>query len=288
MVWPGKIVVAALAVYAAYAALLFMTQRRILYPRHMAGVRSEAPAYGEGFERLWIEAAGSRCEAWLFLPSRRAARETVPAVIVAHGNAETIDFLPEEFDGFSAMGMAMLLVEYPGYGRSTGSPSEAGITAVFTAAYDRLAARSDIDAERIVLVGRSLGGGAVCRLASLRPSAALVLISAFTGVEAFAARFLMPKFLVRDRFDNLAVMAQYEGPVLVIHGRNDPVIPFAHGQALARRARRGELVAYDCGHNDCPPNSGIFWRDVKAFMGRNGILRPTAGRDDIGEKRFDG
>lgn len=287
MIWPGKIAVTALALYAAYAGLLFVAQRRLLYPRHAAEIRSAAPAYGKRFERLWIETAGSRCEAWLFLPERRGTRETVPAVILAHGNAETIDFLPEEFDGFPAMGMAMLLVEYPGYGRSTGSPSESSITSVFVAAYDRLTARSDIDAERIVLVGRSLGGGAVCRLASQRPAAALILISAFTRVGAFAARFLMPEVLVRDRFDNLAVISHYEGPVLVVHGRNDSVIPFAHGQALGRAARHGDLVAYDCGHNDCPPDRRIFWRDLKTFLKRNVILAPTAGRDDFGEKRFD-
>ena len=288
MIWTGKVVAAALAIYAAYAALLFFFQRSMLYPRHSAEIRREAPASRDGFERFWIEADGSRCEAWLCLPGPRGACKPLPAVILAHGNAESIDFLPEEFDGFLALGMAMLVVEYPGYGRSGGSPSEAGITSVFVAAYDRLAARSDIDAERIVLAGRSLGGGAVCRLVSQRPAAALILISTFTRVDAFAARFLLPKILVRDRFDNLAAISQYGGPVLVIHGRNDPVIPFAHGRALARRARRGALVAYDCGHNDCPPDRRIFWRDLKAFLKRSGVLTPATGGNDSGENRFGG
>ncbi|MBI9083575.1 MAG: alpha/beta hydrolase [Desulfobacterales bacterium] len=267
-----KVSAAVLAVYLAYAALLYLMQRQMLYPRHMAETRQGAPLQQDGFERIWIESADARCEAWLFMPSSPEGASPVPAVILAHGNAETIDFLPEEFDGFVRMGMALLLVEYPGYGRSGGSPSQRRITDIFLAAYDRLAVRPDIDAGRIVLAGRSLGGGVACRLAAARPSAALVLISAFTSARSFAPRYLLPGFLVKDPFDNLAVVGRYTRPVLVIHGRHDPVIPFVHGEDLARSAPHGRLVAYDCGHNDCPPDPQAFWRDIQDFFSLAGIL----------------
>src|SRR5690606_14605281 len=107
---------------------------------------------------------------------------------------------------YRELGLAVLLVEYPGYGRSGGSPSEASITRAALAAYDRLVARADIDPARIVLHGRSLGGGVVAVLSDARAAAALVLESSFTGVTAFASGMLLPPLLVRDPFD-------VEGPV---------------------------------------------------------------------------
>lgn len=270
-----KIATTVLGIYLVYGLLLYLMQRPMMYPRHMAETRQGPPVQRDGFERFWIESADARCEAWLFMPPRSTGASPAPAVILAHGNAESIDFLPEEFNGFVRMGMALLLVEYPGYGRSTGSPSQGRITDIFLAAYDRLVARPDVDAGRIVLAGRSLGGGVACRLAASRPSAALVLISTFTSARSFASRYLLPGFLVRDPFDNLAVVGRYDRPVLVLHGRHDSVIPFAHGEVLARSAPHGRLVAYDCGHNDCPPSAPAFWRDIHGFFLTAGILGGT-------------
>jgi len=177
-----------------------------------------------------------------------------------------IDFWPEALKRFPAMGVGLLLVEYPGYGRSAGSPSQESISETFTRAYDTLAARPDVDPTRIAFFGRSLGGGAVCDLAAKRPAAALILMSSFTSVRSFAIRYLAPSFLIRDPFDNLAVVRDYGGPVLVIHGRFDEVIPFGHGNALHAAARNGKMIAYDAGHNDCPPDWEVFWQDVEGFL----------------------
>ncbi len=196
-------------------------------------------------------------------------------MIFAHGNGELIDFWLQELQTFNRLGMGALLVEYPGYGRSEGLPSQSSIEETFAAAYDVLAARKDVDASRIVLFGRSLGGGAVCALAAQRPSAALILMSTFTGVRHFAKRFLVPPFLVRDPFDNLAVVKNYPGPVLVIHGRHDEVIPFSHGTTLYKSVQKGEMIAYNAGHNDCPPDWNVFWHDVASFLRENRIIGPN-------------
>ncbi|MGD9289583.1 MAG: alpha/beta hydrolase, partial [Desulfobacterales bacterium] len=181
-------------------------------------------------------------------------------------------FWPDTLGGFARLGVALLLVEYPGYGSSAGSPSQNSITRVFVAAYDDLASRDDIDASRIVFFGRSLGGGAVCALARQRDAVALILMSTFTGVRPLAKRFLVPRFLVRDPFDNLAVVRNYPGPILVIHGRHDEVIPFSHGTELYRASQRGKMIAYDAGHNDCPPDWNIFWQDIASFLREIGII----------------
>ena len=163
--------------------------------------------------------------------------------------------------------MGVLLVEYPGYGRSRGTPSQRSITEAFVVAYDMLVHRKDVDGSRIILMGRSVGGGAVCALAARRPSAALVLISTFTSLRSFAGRYLVPGALVRDPFDNLSVVAAYGGPVLVVHGRQDDTIPHEHGVALWKAAARGRFTEHDCGHGDCPP----LWEDVLPFLSKEGI-----------------
>jgi hypothetical protein len=225
-----------------------------------------------GLERIWLKTSYGNVEAW-FLPAvRKAGVGPTPAVIFAHGNAELIDFWPHEFSPATALGMGVLLVEYPGYGRSEGSPSQKSVTEAFVAAYDALVAREDVDGSRIVLLGRSLGGGAVCCLAAKRPSAALMLLSTFTSVRACASQFLVPGFFVLDPFDNLAVVGSYPGPVLVMHGKNDTLIPYKQGMALYEAAKDGTMLSYDCHHNDCPPSWQRFWKDAKAFLHHAGIF----------------
>lgn len=261
-----------LILYVAYCSLLFLFQRQILFPRNQLGVPSGMGKNIAGLEKMWLHTSYGKVEAWFLPPPPDRGAESAPAVIFAHGNAELIDFWPEEFSNFTPLGIGVLLVEYPGYGRSDGTPSQRSTIEAFVAAYDALLARKDVDPSRIVLFGRSLGGGAVCALATERPSAALVLLSTFTSVRSLASKFLVPGFLVRDRFDNLAVVSSYSGPVLVIHGRNDSLIPYKHGVALYRAARHGEMLTYDCRHNDCPPSWDTFWRDMQTFLHHAGII----------------
>jgi fermentation-respiration switch protein FrsA (DUF1100 family) len=98
-----------------------------------------------------------------------------------------------------------------------------------------------------------------------------------------AAKFLAPKFLIRDPFNNLEVIKGYQEPVLVIHGQDDSIIPFAHGANLHRVAKNSRLITYESGHNDCPPDWNQFWKDITSFLNDNKIisshdLEPTSIR----------
>jgi len=264
-----KLIGSALLIYVAYCALMFFAQRHVLFPRYMIPSPQPPDFKAQRIEPWWLETSFGKVEAWYLPPA--AADKAAPAVIFGHGNGELIDYWPNELGRFSKMGVGLLLVEYPGYGRSAGSPSQESIAETFTLAYDRLTARPDVDPARIVLFGRSLGGGAVCDLALKRPSAALILMSCFQSVSAFAHRYLAPAFLIRDSFDNLSAVRRYKGPVLVIHGNADEVVPFGHGQALHAAAPNGKMIVYEAGHNDCPPDWAVFWRDVEEFLKANGI-----------------
>ena len=272
-----KILFWKLVCYAAYCVFLFFLQRQFLFPRSLIPSPPQPQGGLSGIEEIWLDTPAGKVEAWFLPPDRKHSSRPAPAVIFGHGNGELIDYWPQSFKRFTEIGIGLLLVEYPGYGRSAGSPSQKSITDAFIAAYDVLAARKDTDSARIIFFGRSLGGAAVCALTAHRPSAALVLMSAFTRVRAFTSRYLAPGFLVRDPFDNLAAVQNYQKPVLIMHGRNDTIIPYSHGQALYRASRRGKLVTYHAGHNDCPPDWSIFWQDIEIFLHDIGIISAFSG-----------
>jgi fermentation-respiration switch protein FrsA (DUF1100 family) len=259
--------------YAAYGIILFLLQRAMLFPRYMIAPLEDESRGSPAFERIWLQTQAEKVEAWYLPPAESGNHVPSPIVIFAHGNAELIDFCVQELTPFTQWGVGVLLVEFPGYGRSEGNPSEKSIAETFTAAFDTITQRTDVDPHRVMLYGRSIGGGAVCTLLKNRPAAALILMSTFTSVRSFAKRYLAPPFLVRDPFDNLAAVRDYRGPVLIIHGENDEVIPYHHGQSLYKAASNGRFISYACGHNDCPPDHAQFWKEIKIFLTSANLLK---------------
>lgn len=255
--------------YAAYALLVFLMQRQILYPGRYIRVSGPPPA---GIVPLAVVTAAGQAEAWFMPPLKRRPGERRPLVVFFHGNGEVIDNLPGQAEGFRELGMGVLLVEYPGFGRSPGNPDEKGITETAVAAYDAVLRREEVDPQRVVLFGRSLGGGAACALAARRPSAALILQSAFSSTRPFARGFLLPAFLVRDVFDNGRVLAAYRQPVLLFHGSGDTTIPPEHSRQLQRLAPRARLVEFPCDHNDFPPDWNEFYRIMAVFLKDAGVV----------------
>ena len=153
-------------------------------------------------------------------------------------------------------GWSVLLLEYPGYGGSPGTPSESSIRAAALAVFDWAAADPRVDADRIVAYGRSIGGGAAVQIATARPVAALILESSFTSTRPLAARYGIPGWLVRDVFDNLEALAGYRRPLLVIHGSDDQLIPVSEGRALAAAVPSAEFHALEVRSQRLPPAMG--------------------------------
>jgi pimeloyl-ACP methyl ester carboxylesterase len=244
---------------AAYLTLAWFVQRAVTFPAPPA--RPRVPLGDAEIVRL--EQPAGVVEA-LYLSPMTGADGPASLLIFFHGNAELADFWVEPFQQVRHWGWGVLLVEYPGYGRSAGRPSEATIRAVALAAHDWALGDPRVDGAQIVAYGRSLGGGPAAWLASERQLAGLVLESSFTSVRALARRFLVPGPLVRDPFDNLAALARFRGPLLVLHGRHDTLIPVAHGRALAAAVPGAALYELNCGHNDCPRP----WREIRAFLDR--------------------
>ncbi len=251
------LLVAAAALALGWTGLVFGLQRRALFPA--PGAPTPSPAAGRTDVRA-VRLGPDGVEAWFLPPRGRAG--PAPALLFTHGNGELIDIWLDPFRAVAAEGIGVLLLEYPGYGRSGGRATQESVVRVAIAGYDFLVEQPEVDPARVVAWGRSLGGAAACALSGARPLAALVLESAFTGVRPLARRFGLFGPLVLDPFENLPAVRAFGGPVLVLHGERDPVVPVAHGRALAAAAPDGELALLPCGHNDCP----FAWPRVRAFL----------------------
>lgn len=268
MAAPTRILLSVALAYVAWLVLAFLLQRSILFPRHLAGSAGPLPP---GAVVLAVSTAEGPVPAW-FMPAltgERARNGRSPLVVAAHGNAETIEGLAEVAEGYRERGFHVLLPEYPGYGDAAGSPSEEAIVGGFERALALALARADVDRNRLLYHGRSVGGGVMLAVSTRIAPAAVVLESSFTSVGAMVPRYVMPRFLVRDPFDNLGAIRQLDAPVLILHGTPDTVIPVDHARALAAAARRGTLVLHDRDHNDPPPE--VFWPSIDDFLAREGL-----------------
>ena len=259
-------------IYGLYVGYFYAMQRHAIFPRHLLAMPKGTVSDFAGWQQQWITLADAQVESWYLPPLPQAGNELAPAVIIAHGNGDLMDQWANHVGALHQQGLGVLLVEYPGYGRSTGEPSQERIAASLVIAYDWLVQQPEVDPTRIILFGFSVGGGAIGTLAAQRPSAALILMSTFTSVRAIAAQLYLPGWLARDPFDNLAVVQNYTNPLLIIHGSKDTTIPVANAVALHHAAPDSKLMLLPCGHADCIDDWDEFWLLIVDFLRQRGVL----------------
>ncbi len=263
--------------YAAWCATLYFMQPSMLYLPLLAGTGLQPAEIEERveqgtIERHWIERDGARVEAWLM----RSLREE-PArglVSISHGNAELIDHLGDDARRWRRLGFDVVLPEYRGYGRSTGSPSEEAIVADTLDAIDWALGRTGHTA--LVLHGRSLGTGVVAQVAARlgeipsRPTLELVALEApFTSIASYAPRYGVPPFLVRDPYRTDEVLPTLTCPVIILHTRGDDVVPIEHGRMLASLApSRISLVEFEGSHNSGISTTNGYWNAIARALER--------------------
>lgn len=260
---------------------LWLFQRKLIYPGAWMTFPVSPPP-GPGVEVWEIDTGDGPVEAWVIPGEGTNAQSPGPAVVFLHGNGELIDQWVQELSWYTRRGVTVLLPEYRGYGRSAGRPNQAGITADVRAAVDRLLKLDRVDPDRLIVHGRSLGGGFAAQVVATEghEPAAVILGSSFTSLPE-AAGSLIPGvgWLVRDRLPVRSVLADYAGPVLVLHGEHDTVIPVEHARRNADAAADATLVVYPrTGHNDMPRGHGR-WEDIEAFLGARGLLAPSVAAD---------
>lgn len=228
----------AVIAWIAACAYLGVMQRSLVYPG--AGAWTEdIPADIE------LRSDDETLRGWIANPGRERV------LLYFGGNGERVAWSRDELAAMLP-DVTTYLVAYRGYAGSTGSPSEAGLRSDAMALYDEVRRRHS-DAP-IAVLGRSLGSGVASDLAARRPVDRLVLVTPFDSlVETAASHFpVVPvRWLLRDRFDSVANLAGYEGPVLVLRAGRDVVVPPARtGRLVASLGARAQVVAFeDAGHD---------------------------------------
>jgi pimeloyl-ACP methyl ester carboxylesterase len=239
--------------YLALIAFVYATQRGQIYFPTPEIVRADAQV-------LWIESQGERIKVWV------VPRPGGRALIYFGGNAEdvagNIDFFAAAFPDRS-----LFLVNYRGYGGSSGRPSEAGLRADALAVFDHVRAKhSDI-----AVTGRSLGSGVAVQLASQRPVSRLVLVTAFDSLVNVARahiRWLPVGLLMQDRYDSAGRAGEIKVPVLMVIAGEDEIIPQARTEALAKAFAPGQVqvvLVPGVGHNTLD-ESPAYLESVRAFL----------------------
>jgi fermentation-respiration switch protein FrsA (DUF1100 family) len=265
----SNVVITLVITYAVVLVLVFVFQSRLVYfPQVGRAVGVTPLAYGLEFETHEIGTEdGERLHAW-WVPVRDA-RGTV---LMLHGNAGNIAHHLNYVRMFHRLGYSSLIIDYRGYGQSTGSPSEEGTYRDAEAAWRWLLSRG-IEPKDIVIVGESLGGAVAAWLAARVTPRAVVLASTFTSAPDLGAQvypFLPVRLLSRFSYDTLGAVRRVQAPVLVVHSRDDDIVPYSHGRALFAAANEPkQFLEIRGGHND----SALFTREawvaeLRAFLER--------------------
>lgn len=159
------------------------------------------------------------------------------AVLFFHGNGASVGFGRRNNSFLTGHGWDLIAVEYRGYPGSGGTPSEEGMALDAMAAWRYATETVGIESSRLVLYGRSLGGGVASRLASKVEPAGLVLESTFTSLSDVAAQkywYFPARLLVRHPFNTMKYAPNVHCPTLIVHGTADTLVPVSHGRALAK------------------------------------------------------
>jgi fermentation-respiration switch protein FrsA (DUF1100 family) len=248
-------------IYASIGLFAWYYSDRMIFPAPHSSYRdSDWRPYG--IEVLHIPMENGDTVAAVYLPNRRATH----LILFSHGNAEDLGSTFPLLQIFHQAGFAVFAYDYPGYGTSDGQPSEKSSYAAIDAAYGFIVDDLSVPAKSIIAYGRSLGGGPTVDLASRAPLGGIVLESVF--VSAFRVMTHIP-LLPWDKFNNVGKLGGVRCPVLVIHGTEDKVVPFWHGQALLEHANPPKLYlwAENAGHNNVAEVAGqTYLESIRALQ----------------------
>ena len=227
----------------------YFGQTRLIFPATRVIDRTPASEpFRWEYEEVFLDVAGNRTHAW-FVPLEGATM----TVLFSHGNAGNIAGRLESIQLLRSMGFSVLAYDYGGYGRSTGGASEQRVYHDVEAAWAYLTEIRGIAPSRIVLFGRSMGGAATAYLAARVTPAAVVLESTFCSIPAVVRDMPLGWFLaggIRHRFPTIDRVPLIRAPLLVIHSREDTLIPFKHGQSIFKAAREPKTFLEIRGNHD--------------------------------------
>ena len=269
-----KVVAVVAVMYATIVALVFWFQPKLVY-FPMKGPYTVTPqSRGLPFEPVRVPTEdGEQLAAWWVPAARSEPKLGGGTVLLFHGNAGNISHRIDYAKMFYALGYNTLLVDYRGFGESTGEPSEQGTYRDALASWQWLTATQGVQAADIVIFGESLGGGIATWLAARQVPRALILASTFTSIADLGAQvypWLPVHWISRIHYNNLGNLDKIRTPLLVAHSPADELIPYTHGRRLYEAAQVPKtFLQLSGGHNE----GFVFARDewveaVRVFLNR--------------------
>lgn len=249
-----------LYILAAYALLLVFVRlfehRMIFFPNYPGRLEGDWHARTLAPKDVWLTAAdGTKLHAW-WIPSATAKF----TFLAFHGNASNIANRAPAYEFLRDLPANVLALEYRGYGRSEGKPSEAGLYLDADTAYQYLVSTEHLDPKSIVSFGQSLGTAVAAHLAAHNVVGGLVLEAPFPSASRVASKtfWFLPglSLLVRSQFDTQSKLKQITAPILVVHCIEDPVLPFQFGQDVYNAARSPKHFLWING--DCHEESSLI------------------------------
>lgn len=256
------VVILLLIIFVLYLLKLY-ERRNVYFPTKT--IFATPKDIGLDYEDLYINTEdGVTINAWYI----RASPRTI-TILFCHGNGGNLSHRLDIIRTFIDQGYNVLIFDYRGYGRSEGKPTEKGTYLDALAAYNYLKEREDIVEERICIFGRSLGGNIAIALAAGLDKGVLISESGFTSVMDMAKHVYgvrIPSVFLSHRYDALSTIKKVEIPKLIMHGKNDRLIPFELALKLFDAAEPPkEFYAGEGGHEDIYLESG-YWRRIREFI----------------------
>jgi hypothetical protein len=234
----------------AGAALLRWSEPHMLYFPQKEIERTPA-SIGLPYEEVRLRAADNvQLHGW-FIP---AQAPSAPTVLFFHGNAGNISHRLEKLRILNQLGAHTLIIDFRGYGMSEGRPDEPGIYLDAHAAYGYLIRGRAVSPSTVLTYGESLGSAVAVELAATTTVGGVVLEAPFTSIADVGREiypFLPVGLLARSKYDSLSKIGKLAAPVLILHSRDDEIIPISHGRRLFEKAAQPKwLVELAGGHND--------------------------------------
>ncbi|MBE9504938.1 MAG: alpha/beta hydrolase [Proteobacteria bacterium] len=221
-------------VYISLSLMLLAFQSSFIYYPDKK-VYGTPAVLGLSYDEVSFKAGdGVKLTGW-FIP----AGDARGVVLFCHGNAGNISHRLETLHILNRLGLSTFIFDYRGYGRSEGKPSEKGTYLDAQGAWNYLTRERKIPQDEIIIFGRSLGAAIASHLAKGTHPKALIIESGFTSMSAMAAQlypYLPVRFLSRFKYDTRASISVVRSPLLIIHSRNDEIVPFSHGRKLFQAA----------------------------------------------------
>ncbi len=262
-IWIVSIVI---GIYVVFAAFLFIFQSHyVYYPERV--LSAEPGSIGLQFESFSFKTAdGVNLFGW-FIPSQSARG----VLLFFHGNAGNISHRLESIQIFHQLGLDVFIFDYRGYGHSEGKPTEQGTYKDAEAAWRYLIEERQVSPNEVSVFGRSLGGAVASWLVQSHTPGALILESTFTSLPDIAATlypYLPVRPLLRFEYNTAAYLSKIDCPVLIVHSRDDEIMPFSHGRRLFEMAKEPKKFLEITGtHNGGFITSGKRYEDgLNAFI----------------------